>query len=312
MPGYVAMFVRSNADRYLLRTFLGLAQVGVFEMLYKFATLIGFLVGEPFLRTWTMRQLEICENEEGPSTMAEVFTIHLAIMLFAGLVLALEIPLLLKFLTPPEFWVGGNIALLAVLSLILGNSYYHFSFGLVYTKSTMQISWIQVATAIVGLAFNLLLIPQYGIAGAVVSSCLAAAFQCMAALKIAQKHYFIPYQWKRVGYLATLFTILYLLIAPLDLGRIGLGPFFQARVFPVASEFLHSIHFDTFRGGKYLDQIVGNFDLLAEGGIKLVLSLAFGLGSFFIVRLVVQIRSRGRIAPLAWPSNPTDSGGDSI
>lgn len=295
LPGYVAMFIRGNADRYILRTTLGLAQVGVFEMVFKFATLIGFLVGEPFMRTWAMKQLEICEKPEGPQTMADIFTLHLSILLFAALVLCLEIPLLLKVLTPPEFWVGGAIALLAVSSRVLGMVYYHFYFGLVYTKSTLTISKIQAASAVVSVSLNLLLIPRFGLLGALIASICAVSCQCLLALRVSRSHYFIPYRWKKVGFLFASFLGLYFLYEPLTLASVGLKPFFQAHVVPVAGDVLSFFHLDAFRGGKYLDKILDNLELIAEIGMKFFLSCSFLLA--MLTTGVIPVRV------LAWRPN---------
>ncbi|MBE0598232.1 MAG: lipopolysaccharide biosynthesis protein [Desulfuromonadales bacterium] len=293
MPGYIAMFIRGNADRYLLRVYLGLVQVGVFEMLFKFATLIGLLIGEPFMRTWAMKQLEICDTEEGPATMAQVFTLHLFLMLLAGLVLALEIPILLRILTPPEFWVGGTLALMAVVTRIILSCYYHFYFGLVYTKSTMQISGIQGSTAVVSVTSNLLLIPRLGLLGALTSSLLASTFQCLLALRIARRHYLIRYQWRKVGFLALLFFALYFLIAPMNLASMGLLPLFNSHIFPLVGDFLRFIQLDALQNGKYLLKILENLELCAEGGIKLVLSLLFVIGAIAAGIVPVRMPQRG-------------------
>lgn len=92
------MFFRNNADRIMLRGYLGLTQLGTFEMLFKFATLIGVFVSEPFMKSWDVKRFEIAQMPEGPAIMARVFTYQLVLNLFFGLILALEIPLLLRIL----------------------------------------------------------------------------------------------------------------------------------------------------------------------------------------------------------------------
>jgi O-antigen/teichoic acid export membrane protein len=167
-------------------------------MLFKFATLLGFLIVEPFSRIWNVKRFEIANEDNGPTIIAKVFTIFLSVLLFFGLVLSLQIPLLLKVLTPSEFWICGGVAGLAVLSRILIASYYHFFFGLIYAKKTYKISIIQWVSATVSLCLGLIFIRRFGILGAVSVSCITNLVQCAIAYSMAISYYRIPFEWRKL------------------------------------------------------------------------------------------------------------------
>lgn len=275
IPGYLAFFLRSNGDRIMLRTFLGLTQVGIFEMLFKFATLIGVLIAEPFSKIWGMKQLEICERSDAPATIARMFTFQLAIMLFGGLILSLEIPLILRLLTPEEFWLGGLPAFLAVTSRILNGCSSQLSFGLFYAKRTAGISTVQYGTAGVSLLCNLLLIRQYGILGAVAATCFAAIAQCLISFHLARGYYHIPYEWKKIAGMSGVFILFWLLFSWITTERLGLSQYILVHLTPVTGDLIRLLHIDQIREGRVALKITENLLTMTDIGLRFILSLLF-------------------------------------
>ena len=261
LPGYMAMFIRNNLDRVLLRMFYGLTIVGVYEMLFKFATLIGLLIVEPFSKIWGVKRFEIADTETGPATMASVFTLQLSIMLFVGLILSLEIPIVLKILTPEEFWLSGSIVGLAVLSRIFLASYYHFFFGLLYAKKTGIISIIQTISMIVNVFLGLMLIIPFGIYGAILASFLSNITQCVLAYRIAKPYYPIPFEWKKIISILAITIFMYIVIDRIKVSEISLLDAW--------------LNIDTIKGGELFTYIVENLPLIFEGMIKFILSFFF-------------------------------------
>ncbi len=271
LPGYVAMFIRNNTDRVLLRTFLGLAQLGAFEMLFKFATLIGLFVVEPFSKIMGVKSFEIADQENGPETLARIYTLVLFVMLFVGLILALEIPLILKILTPEEFWLGGTVAALAVLSRIIVASYYYLYFGLFYAKKTSKISLIQISSTAVSFIMCLLLIKPFGIFGAVVASCLTGIFQCTLSYFLAKPYYFIPFEWNKIS---TIFLCTALIFCFANFFNIDNHPYLSQWLNehvqqPLVKGMLY-LHMDDIKNGKLVTYISSNIANLFEGAIKLI------------------------------------------
>ena len=279
LPGYIAMFIRGNTDRVILRTTLGLSKLGTYEMLFKFATLIGFLVVEPFSKIWGVKRFEVAEKANGPSIMANVFNLQLAILLFIGIILSLEIPIVLRILTPTEFWIAGITVLLAVMSRVILACYYHFFFGLLYAKKTHKVSIIQIASAVVSVIANFLLIIPFGIFGAVAASCLANTFQCVLAYRLSQPFYCIPYDWKRIIFMSGLSLSIFFLADWISIEKInGMTPWIVNTVGTPLKDFLMWIKADSIKDGKFIDYLVKNIPLLVDGGLKFIVGCSFLLG----------------------------------
>ena len=279
LPGYIAMFIRTNTNRVLLRTFLGLTQLGAFEMIFKFATLIGLFVVEPFSKIWAIKRFEIADTKDGPATMSKIFTLQLVVMLFVGLILSVEIPVILKILTPKEFWLSGGIAALAVLSRIILASYYHFFFGLLYAKKTYKISMLQWIIAAVYLCLAFLLIKPYGIYGAVIASCLTHFIQCGIAFKMATPYYKIPFEWNKIFVMLGFTIFLFFIIDIISITEIaGLGYWLKQIASKPIEILMLLFHLDAIKDGKLVTYTLGNIPLLVDGGVKFLLSFLFIAG----------------------------------
>jgi len=305
IPGYVAMFFRINTDRMLLRVFVGLAQVGVFEMLFKFATLIGFFVVDPFLKIWNVKRFEIADQLDGSNIIARMFTYKIIILMFAGLVLALEIPILLKILTPEEFWLSETVIGLAVLSRIILACYYHVNFGLLYAKKTHLISYVQVASAAINLISCLALIPLFGIMGAVIASCVANFFQCAMAWRKASLFYTIPFEWWKIIKTGLLGLVCFAVLTGLSVERINIvNQWLLGNFSAHLKEWMQMLGVGLIKDGKLLNYLVANISLVFDGIAKLLLAFIFFPGLFFL--RVLQIWQIQNV--LKWRSQLATSG----
>lgn len=275
IPGYIATFLRGNADRVILRSSMGLAVLGAYEMLITFTSLIGILIVEPFSKSWNVKRLEICDKPEGPSTIARMFTLQLVLLFFFGLVLALEIPLLLRIMTPPAFWLEWNVALIMVFARIFNASHQQLAFGLLYAKKTGLISTITIICTAVDIGLNIILIPLYGIPGAVTTSCIAQAFQCGISFLLARKFYVTPFEWGKIIQMSIVTLVLFAGISQISLADTAVSSQLTRELAPIVTDAGEALHLDKIKNGKALSYAVNNIGPVIEAGIKLVLSLLF-------------------------------------
>ena len=275
LPGYVAMFARNNADRVLMRAFIGLAQVGAYEMLNNFVSLIGTFIVEPFSKSWDAKRFEICDKPEGPETLARMFTYQLALMLFVGLVLSLEIPLLLRLLTPKEFWQGGEVAFLMVIARILSACYYQMYFGLLHAKRTHRISQIQIICSLLDVILNIMLVPRFGIRGAAITSCITYSTQCTVAFLWGRIYYSIPFQWDKIVRILLITIVLFAAISQLSFERLGISNSLRQELASVVGLGMKSLHLDAIRNGMLVHYATNNISLCLEAVAKVILCFLF-------------------------------------
>jgi len=291
VPAYMFFFIKNNADRIILRNFLGLTQLGVYHMLLKFVTLIVVFITEPFMKSWDIKRFEVCDNPDAKYFMSRMFTYYMALLMTLGLILSLVIPILLRVLTPNEFWISGNITLIAVFSRIVLDAYPHFSFGILYSKLTYKISIIQFISALTSIVLSYVLIKNYGLIGAVTSSLLVNIIQCTIAYILAKKHYIIPFEWCKLLVMCLLMITSFFLINQVSLEKLDYGK----NLFEALSGALLFVlcEFKAFEIANGVDvaSLTIKIALIVEAFIKFLLSC-----SFFIMLPFLGIVPKGIFA----------------
>lgn len=281
IPGVIANLIGNNANRIILRSFLGLSMLGVFEMLFKFVTLIGIIITVPFMKIWSVQRLEIADDKNGPIIIAQMYTIYLSLLLFFGLILSVEIPLLLQILTPPSFWLTGKIIIIAVFSRILAASYYHFWFGLVYAKKTFEISKINMWMVLFNLISAALLIKFFGLLGAIVQGCISNLAKCLLGLHRANKYYKIPFEWLKIIKLIIFAMVMFLAVDSISLSSInGFNQWLSINIAPVLKLILQFSYLDTIKDGKIVIILIEKLPLILDLGVKFIFCLFFLIGLF--------------------------------
>lgn len=296
LPGYIAMFFRLRTDRIILMKYLGLAQLGAYEMMLKFVSILVFVVTDPLMNSWDVKRIEICEKEEGPSYMSKMFTYHMAVSIFLGLVISLEIPLVLRLLTPNEFWVGSEIVAFAVLSRLALDSYYHFYFGLIYSKITYKVSITQFVAAFLNILLNLFMIKYWGIMGAVITSTAVNALQAFMGYIMARKYYKIDFEWNKLSVMLCIVLIMYLAASKISLEGTTLSLWLTSAISEPITLLFGIVQLDRFHNGKLLLYFINNFPLLLECLLKLLFSCGF-----ILLLLMLRIVP-GRISLRSEPS----------
>lgn len=300
IPGSVASWVARQVERVLVRFKLGIGEVGVLEMGYRFPYLIISFIIEPFMKSWETKRMELAEaeSETAPVVIGGMFTTFLTLTVFLGLLLATGIRPILEIVTPPEFWFAARITQVEVLTTILFGCTMYMRFGLTFTKDTKSIALIEGVTSAVKVAVSYLFISTWGLSGAAFSACIAAAVTLWWTTAKAQR------AWKMVLEYQKLMTILGLAVGLfLAMEQISFrewdfvqraGEIILAPAIKVVSE----TSLATVKDGKILLVLAEKSDPLMELLSRITIC-TFGMGLFIIAqpgmrRRILQIHRMRR------------------
>jgi O-antigen/teichoic acid export membrane protein len=140
------------------------------------------------------------------------------VQIWAGLGVAVLIKDALKIISEPEY----HSAYMYVPVLILGHYFYgsfaYLQFGPFLKKKTKYLGGLAVVLAGVNVGLNLLLIPVLGIWGATLTTLVSYFLMVALLYPIAQKLYYIPFQFGRLlkllGTAAALYFIAHFINPP--------------------------------------------------------------------------------------------------
>ncbi len=175
LPEGVSRLVLLLGDRYVLRLFLPLGQVGLYAMGWSLSEVIDTAIGTPVYNgvNPTIRQLEH-EPDQQRRFIRSSATMFYALTVFAGLVLSLyarEVVMLLT--TGREFWPCWTVVPVVTFAFVLQALGAFLDWGMIMKNKAYHISGAVLVAAGVNIGLNLLLIPYYGIMGAAVATCVS-------------------------------------------------------------------------------------------------------------------------------------------
>ncbi len=192
----VAEMLMTSADRYILESYHGLEQVGLYAMSYNVGLAVQLLVSAVQL-AWPAQMFAIAKKPDAESKLARIFTYYAVFMAFAGLGLALLAREVLAILAPRYAEAAGVIPYIVASYLFFGGVYMTNIALDVKAKSKYMIP-IMVSAVALNMALNYLLIPGYGMQGAAWSTLISYLYLFAVQLRVNQRVWRIPYEYGRL------------------------------------------------------------------------------------------------------------------
>lgn len=200
------MFSRLTLDWWLPKNFYqnmsNEAAMGVFGACYKFAIFMNLGVqafrfaAEPFF-------FSHASDKKSPELFARVnhFFVIVCCFFLLGVSINLDV---LKYFIAPGYWEGLHIVPILLLAYLFLGVYYNVSIWFKLSDRTHFGTWITVGGAIITIAANYFLIPQWGYTGSAWAALACYFSMAVACYATGQKFYPIPYR--------TLSALLYVMI----------------------------------------------------------------------------------------------------
>lgn len=275
MPGDMLSFLSRQTERFMVRFLINLQGVGILEMAYKFPPLLNLMITQPFLRAWRTKSIEIGDQEGADIIIGKMFTKYYFMMVFAGLIMAVNIDSILFIMTPPEFWYASSIAKIDIITTILVGSISSLEFGLLYKKQTKIISKIISISSVLKIAVSYLLIKNYGIYGAAYSGCLLAILQIVLVTVYSQKHYRVQLEFKKIAIISLVAMVTVLAINNIEHTSFPPAIFIKAHLLPTVTYALFDTLVVEWKADKLIELLKLKQDLLVSLIINSLLSLFY-------------------------------------
>jgi O-antigen/teichoic acid export membrane protein len=199
-------------DRFSLNYLTGLDDVGIYTTGYKISNVLLFVVmaSQLALPTILFKNMDDKNNKRLYSKVMTYNTFTLMILTIAMSVFGLEIVKVLA--QNPVYWAGYMVIPFITLSILFNSMRYLLTLNLSIVKKTLVVALIVTVMSALNLGLNILLIPKYHVIGAAVSTLFTQLTFLITTYFIAQRHYRVPYEIKKL-----------LLIILLGMGFIALG-----------------------------------------------------------------------------------------
>ncbi len=194
--------VNETFDRLMLGWWLPHAnnfaddQRGIYNACYKLSILISLFIqafrmgAEPFF-------FKQAAGKNAPATYARVMKFFVLTITLMFLVVSLYIPIW-RFFISPRYWEGLVVVPILLLANMCLGIYYNLSIWYKITNKTYAGGIITLVGVTITFVINWLFIPTYSYV-----ACAWATFLCYATMMVisyvwGQKHYRVPYAWKKL------------------------------------------------------------------------------------------------------------------
>lgn len=210
-------FYVTFGDRYFLRIFGGLNEVGVYSLGYKFGFLLSFLVIEPFSGIWDTVKYEIALKDNYRQEFNRIFIIFSFVLIFVCLFISIFVKDFFIIMADRSFLEAYKIVPI-VLAAYMMNAWCGFvNLGALLKNRPFEIFYGTVIAALVSTVGYLVLIPLMGAIGAAISAFVAFGSRLVWVYLRSKNMYDMGIYWLNVVpllllwglavFLSSLFTI---------------------------------------------------------------------------------------------------------
>lgn len=189
--------VMHDADRYILRMFVSMDEVGVYSLAYQVGQGVNALCLVPFSAIWSVVVYEIAAQPNFRQAYARVFGYFfdgLSLVLLAASFFAHPI---LDAITPRDYTAAADLIPVICLAYLFFSLHDHFRVPVLLAKKTLNMLPAFVLAAVLNVFANCLLIPWLGTLGAAWASVLTFFAFSMTGLLLYRKVDRYPYPFVR-------------------------------------------------------------------------------------------------------------------
>lgn len=198
IPVMLAGWVMDLSDRYVLRLYRDLEEVAVYGVGYKIAMVLQIGVVWPFQLAWPAVSFAISRRAGHQVTYARTLT-YLSLLLAAAVLgLALLAPVALPAIVGAGYRESAKVVPAVALAYALNGIHYCVSPGLHLSGKTRYLPLLSGAAAALNLGLNFLLIPRFGMLGAVWATVIAFLGLAAATWTLSQRNYPVDYEVGRL------------------------------------------------------------------------------------------------------------------
>jgi O-antigen/teichoic acid export membrane protein len=198
IPSNIAAFMVQASDRYFIKEYASLSLTGIYSLGYKFGTLVHQFVTAPFIQIWIPRRFEYFGRADTEHIYARIFTYFCAVSVMGGLMISLVSREVIMIMATEPYWPAYKIVPIVVLAYIAFSFHYHFNIGILMTKQTKYVAYINIANGILNLVLNFIFISRYDMWGAAIATLICFVFKAVMTYHISNRMHKIHIEWRRV------------------------------------------------------------------------------------------------------------------
>jgi O-antigen/teichoic acid export membrane protein len=218
VPAGLAMWVLNSSDKYFLNYYAGAADVGIYNVGYKFGSLVTLVSKAISLATPRFVFSIYKERPNAKAYYKKLITYFFLLMFTGAFLISVFAREATQVFVGPSFQEAYMVIPLIAFSYVADSLFDNFGIGISVTGKTYLSALAVFISGVLNIIFNFLLISNYGMMGAAVATLLSFATLALVELYFSQRVYYIPVEAKRMFIVLILGGVLVVLSTLIDFG----------------------------------------------------------------------------------------------
>ncbi len=187
----------NNADRFILKSYGSMENVGLYSLAQKFGMLLQVLFLEPFNRSFGAFRFSIMKQENVKQVLSDILNYRVLGLLTLGMGIIVFSKPVIQLMTAPEYWGAHRLLPVIIFAGSIGGLTYVYQTGILFEKKTKFMFYITLISGLVTLSTNFILIPRFHAYGAAASQIFTGTVTAFTTYYLSHRLYPIPYDhWK--------------------------------------------------------------------------------------------------------------------
>jgi O-antigen/teichoic acid export membrane protein len=216
LPSTLSVYLVDVIDRFILKQLTDVATVGLYSAGCKLGMLMNLMIAA-FRFAWHPFFLSTSKEPNAKAIFARIFTWFMLVCAVCFLGASHFINELVRFqigsktLFDEDYWNSTSVVPAILLAYIFFGAYVNFIIGIHLKKKTHYLPFITGLAAAVKIAATYALVPLLGMNGAALGTTLAYMAMALALYIVAQRLYYIRYEWIRLVKLVLTTAVVFVL-----------------------------------------------------------------------------------------------------
>lgn len=192
-----ASFYLQYSDRYFIKVYSDLTQVGLYGISYKLGFIFTMFLFEPFFKIWDVQQFEIYKKKNAREIFQRTFSAISFILISGFLVMSVFSRDFFRIVAAPEYESAYIIVPIILLAFLFRPWSGLVNLGILIEEKTIYTAIGTYLSAIIITIFCVLLIPDLGGLGAAIATLIAFIVRFFWTKTISYRYYNMNLKWKK-------------------------------------------------------------------------------------------------------------------
>jgi len=207
IPGAIAAWILSAADRYCLEHFSNRTELGLYALGFRMSVFIEFLFTGPFQKTWPALFFPIVDRPDAPHILGRFSTYFWCVGICMCLFIIYVSEPIIMVIGTKEYDRAYLIVPFISAALLLNGFQQVMNVGLFVKSKTQYAPIILISGAVLNVGLNIAMIPSLGMYGAGIATLVSSFFMVVITHFLNKRFYSIQYEFNRIFHLSALFAL---------------------------------------------------------------------------------------------------------